>query len=185
MKSGRSSNTPQPPYASTDRPISAAMKRQPVTQPSLRSAKARLPGRVCYRQLAESYTRRDRADGDYAPIQPMLPTRLKVKVLVEATFAPVPLDRDPVQIANLEVAVKVYAAQPVVVAGLITHLCVEIDEAVETELNATVVKGTGSSISRIAAPTALTCVGEIGSGRGLRARLTMSEVPRIAEPAPT
>jgi hypothetical protein len=115
----------------------------------------------------------------------MLPTRLKVKVLVEATFAPVPLDRDPVQIANLEVAVKVYAAQPVVVAGLITHLCVEIDEAVETELNATVVKGTGSSISRIAAPTALTCVGEIGSGRGLRARLTMSEVPRIAEPAPT
>jgi hypothetical protein len=106
-------------------------------------------------------------------------------VLVEATFPPVPLDRDPVQIANLEMAVKVYAAQPVVVAGLIPDLVVKFDEAGETELNATVVKGTGSSISRIAAPTALTCVGEIGSGRGLRARLTMSEVPRIAEPAPT
>jgi hypothetical protein len=115
----------------------------------------------------------------------LLPWRLKVKVLVEATFPPVPLDRDPVQIANLEMAVKVYAAQPVVVAGLIPDLVVKFDEAGEAELYATVVKGTGSSISRIAAPTALTCVGEIGSGRGLRARLTMSEVPRIAEPAPT
>jgi ribosomal protein S3 len=115
----------------------------------------------------------------------LLPRRLKVKALLEATFAPVPLDRYPVQIANLEVAITIYAAQPVIVAGLVPDFCVEIDEAVEAELYATVVKDTGSSISRIAAPTALTCVGEVGSGRGLRARLTMSEVPRIAEPAPT
>jgi hypothetical protein len=155
----------QVPVAQT----STAMKKQPVTQPSLRDAKARLPGRVCYRQLAESYTRRDRADGDHAPIQPMLPRRLKVKVLLEATFAPVPLDRYPVQIANLEVAVKVYAAQPVVVAGLITHFPVKILEGVEAELNSTRAKVVCAPVSRVSAPATLPVKGIVDRIRTLGA----------------
>jgi hypothetical protein len=99
----------------------------------------------------------------------LLPRRLKVKVLVEATFAPVPLDRDPVQIANLEMAVKVYAAQPVVVAGLIPDLCIEIDEAVEAELNATITKVRGAPISRILNPTTLPVKGIVDRIRTLGA----------------
>jgi hypothetical protein len=117
----------------------------------------------------------------------MLPTRLKVKVLVEATFAPVvPLDRDPVQIANLEMAVKVYAAQPVVVAGLIPDLVVKFDEAVEAELYATITKVRGAPISRILNPTTLPVKGIVDRIRTLGARLPVAEVggrPCVAIPA--
>jgi hypothetical protein len=79
-------------------------------------------------------------------------------VLLEATFAPVPLDCDPVEVSRLEVAVKVYATQPVIVAGLLPDLCIEIDEAVEAELYATRAKVVCAPVSRVSAPATLTVV---------------------------
>jgi hypothetical protein len=109
----------------------------------------------------------------------LLPRRLKVKALLEATFAPVftrSLDRPPLQVTDFKVTSRIDPNQPAVIMWLVPHFSVKILKVIEPKFDTTIVVVACFPAVGIATPVPLPVKGVVDGVRVLGWRLPMPEV---------